>query len=62
MIPIASYSAEFQCGKVWHPCTVVGVCGDPNDLRFVIIARGPTEYVDTAAEVRRPEPSPEPFG
>jgi hypothetical protein len=36
--------------------------GEREDLRFVVIVRGPTDYVDTVAEVRRPEPMPEPLG
>lgn len=31
--------------------------GERADLRFVVIVRGPTDYVDTIAEVRRREPS-----
>lgn len=62
MIPISNYRAEFRCGTKWHPCEVVGVCGDPNDFRFVIIVNGPVCYVDTTAEVRRTAPTPEPLG
>jgi hypothetical protein len=63
MIAIAEpYPAEFRCGSRWQPCDVVGVCGDPHDLKFVVIVRGPTDYVDVVAEVRRPERAPGPFG
>lgn len=60
MISISSYPAEFRCGNHWQACEVVGVMGERNDLRFVIVIRGPVEYVDTVAEVRRREPMPEP--
>lgn len=36
--------------------------GERADLRFVVIVRGPTDYVDTIAEVRRREPSRERLG
>jgi hypothetical protein len=67
MISVASYPAQFSTTdgggrKVWHPCEVVGVCGDLNDLQFIIIARGPIEYVDRVPEVRRRLPMPEPLG
>lgn len=56
MIGIVPYPAEFRCGKRWQQCDVVGVMGERD------IVRGPVEYVDTVAEVRRREPTPEPLG
>ena len=59
MIPLANpYPAEFRCGNRWQLCEVVGVIGERNDLQFVVIVRGPTDYVDCVAEVRRPERAP----
>ncbi len=62
MIPVEKYVAEFLCGLEWQPCRVVGVTGEPDDLRFIVIVSGPIEYVDIVNEVRRPEPTPDPLG
>jgi hypothetical protein len=64
VIPISNYAAEFamrdERGKqTWRPCDVVGVtAGDSYLHRFVVIVRGPSEYVDVVDEVRRVLPSP----
>jgi hypothetical protein len=62
VIPITEFAAEFKCGGKWQSCRVVGLAGEPNDLRFVVIIDGQIAYADTVSEVRRRAPSPEPFG
>jgi hypothetical protein len=67
MFSIDHYAAEFATTdsigrKTWHACHVVGVCGEPDNLQFVIVVRGPIEYIDRVAEVRRRTPSTVPFG
>jgi hypothetical protein len=67
MLAIDSYPAEFATTdgrgrKDWHSCEVVGICGEPDDMQFIIIVRGPVEYIDRVAEVRRRTPSTVPFG
>lgn len=67
MISIDRYAAEFAARdgrgrQTWNSCDVVGVCGEPDDLQFIIIVRGPSEYVDRVSEVRRRLPSTEPLG
>lgn len=57
MIPIDRYQAEFATTdgrgrKEWHACDVVGICGEPDNMQFIIVARGLTEYVDRVPEVR----------
>jgi hypothetical protein len=47
MIPCQEFSAEFQCGREWQPCKVIGVTGEEKDLRFIVIVSGPMQYVDT---------------
>jgi hypothetical protein len=37
MIPIASFQAEFRCGREWIACDVVGVVGDDDTPRFIIM-------------------------
>lgn len=66
MIPIESYPAEFATTdgrgrQTWQACDVVGICGEPNDMQFIIVVRGPIEYVDRVPEVRRRPPSTEPI-
>lgn len=67
MIPVENYAAEFavrdERGKrTWRACEVVGVRGEPFTMQFVIVVRGPVEYVDVVDEVRRRPPSTEPIG
>ncbi|MCP3406212.1 hypothetical protein [Bradyrhizobium sp. CCGB01] len=66
MIAVPGYEAEFavrdDLGKrTWRACDVVGVRGEPFTMQFVIVVRGPVEYVDVVNEVRRRLPSTEPF-
>jgi hypothetical protein len=66
LIPIEQFDAEFPTrdgnGKTtWHRCRVVGVAGEPSNLRFAVIVSGPTLYVDVVGEVRRVAPSATPL-
>jgi hypothetical protein len=64
VIPIAPFAAEIQCGREWIPCEVVGIVGDDEAPRFIIMFdddRGLTSLM-RVSEVRRPLPSVEPFG
>lgn len=62
MIAIQEFAAEFKCGGTWQSCSVVGLTGEPSDLRFVVIVDGQIAYADTVSEVRHRAPMPEPFG
>lgn len=66
MIAVERYAAEFATTdgrgrQTWQSCDVVGICGEPNDMQFIVVVRGPIEYVDRVPEVRRPLPSAEPL-
>ena len=62
MIAVQEFTAEFKCGGRWQSCRVVGIAGEPSDLRFVVIVDGQIVYADTVSEVRHRAPTPEPFG
>jgi hypothetical protein len=60
LIPIAPFAAEIQCGRAWVQCTVVGLAGDDEAPRFIIMFEdgdGMTTLL-RVREVRRPEPAP----
>jgi hypothetical protein len=66
LIPIEAFEAEFPTsngnGKTtWHRCRVVGVDGEPSDLKFVVIVSGPTLYADVVGEIRRLAPTAKPL-
>jgi hypothetical protein len=44
-----------------RPCDVVGVIGEHDDLRFVVIVRGRSSAANTVSEVRRRSPTLEPL-
>jgi hypothetical protein len=37
MIPIEQFNAEIACGREWIPCQVVGVVGDDESPRFIVM-------------------------
>lgn len=37
MIGINSFAAELRCGRDWIPCTVVGIAGDDDCPRFIVM-------------------------
>lgn len=51
MIPIEQFAAEIQCGREWIPCTVVGLVGDDECPRLVVLFED-DQGLTTAMRVR----------
>jgi hypothetical protein len=58
MIPIEQFAAEFACGREWVACDVVGVVGDDDTPRFIIMFEDDNGLTSLmrVSEVRRPMP------
>lgn len=51
MIPISQFAAEIPCGRQWIPCEVVGVVGDDECPRFIVMFED-DQGLTTAMRVR----------